>query len=250
MISLALSVIEGFLGIAPETEISVLSGLYSLAVLLPSLGVSVRRLHDTGRSGWWLLVGVLPIFGGIILLIFFVTDSQPGENRYGPNPKGVLASGADPASTAGSSTKAITAAVVALLALGICAFLSILLIGPAVGNVFDNTVSEITGVSAAAGENFMQALKDSDYNTAYALLRPDLQDELSGADALGTFFPPGVIDTWEYDTDFITTTDGESAVEMAGVLTLSDGSQLDMQIIVTRVGEENLVAGFLFQPQE
>ncbi len=77
-----------------------------------------------------------------------------------------------------------------------------------------------------------------------------LQDELSGADALGTFFPPGVIDTWEYDTDFITTTDGESAVEMAGVLTLSDGSQLDMQIIVTRVGEENLVAGFLFQPQE
>ncbi len=62
--------------------------IYSLAVLIPSLAVSVRRLHDTGRSGWWLLIGLVPILGWIVLLVFAVQDSQPGANQYGPNPKG------------------------------------------------------------------------------------------------------------------------------------------------------------------
>ena len=66
---------------------NVLSGLYSLAVLLPSLGVSIRRLHDTGRSGWWLLIGLIPLIGTIILLIYMVSDSQAGTNEYGPSPK-------------------------------------------------------------------------------------------------------------------------------------------------------------------
>ena len=66
---------------------TVLGSLYSLAVLLPSLGVSIRRLHDTGRSGWWLLIGLIPLIGTIILLIYMVSDSQEGTNQYGPSPK-------------------------------------------------------------------------------------------------------------------------------------------------------------------
>lgn len=148
------------------------------------------------------------------------------------------------------SRKTFIAAVGALLALGICGALFMTLVGPAVGNVFDNTVSEIVGVSAAAGENFLQALKDSDYETAYALLHPDVQDEISGPDALGALFPSGIIDNWEYESDFVTLTDGDTGVALFGVLSLSDGSELDMELIINRVGEENLVAGFLFEPQE
>lgn len=66
---------------------AILYVVYSLAVLLPSLAVAVRRLHDTGRTGWWLLVGLVPLIGGIVLLIFFVSDSVAGENQFGPNPK-------------------------------------------------------------------------------------------------------------------------------------------------------------------
>jgi uncharacterized membrane protein YhaH (DUF805 family) len=68
-----------------------LSGLYSLAVLIPSLAVTVRRLHDTDHSGWWLLIGVIPLAGAIVLLIFMLQDSKPGDNQYGANPKGVTA---------------------------------------------------------------------------------------------------------------------------------------------------------------
>jgi uncharacterized membrane protein YhaH (DUF805 family) len=64
-----------------------LSTLYDLAVFIPSLAVSVRRLHDTNRSGWWLLIGLVPLVGAIVLLVFFLSDSDPGENQYGPNPK-------------------------------------------------------------------------------------------------------------------------------------------------------------------
>ena len=61
--------------------------LYSLAVLLPSLGVSIRRLHDTDRSGWWVLVGFVPILGGIILLVLMAIEGDSGPNSHGPNPK-------------------------------------------------------------------------------------------------------------------------------------------------------------------
>ena len=60
--------------------------LLSLALFLPSLAVSVRRLHDTGRSGWWLLIGLVPIAGLIVLIVFFVMRGDPGANRYGPTP--------------------------------------------------------------------------------------------------------------------------------------------------------------------
>lgn len=60
--------------------------LYALGVLLPSIGVGIRRLHDTGRSGWWLLLSLIP-FGGLVVLFFCTQDSQAGVNQYGPNPK-------------------------------------------------------------------------------------------------------------------------------------------------------------------
>lgn len=62
-------------------------GLYLLAVLLPSLAVGVRRLHDTDRSGWWMLLGFVPILGAIVLLVFMVIEGTPGPNRFGPDPK-------------------------------------------------------------------------------------------------------------------------------------------------------------------
>ena len=62
--------------------------VYGLAVLLPGLGVSVRRLHDIGKSGWWLLLGFVPIVGPIVLLVFMCMDGKPGTNEFGPNPKG------------------------------------------------------------------------------------------------------------------------------------------------------------------
>ncbi|KPL17442.1 MAG: hypothetical protein AMS26_01020 [Bacteroides sp. SM23_62] len=70
---------------------AILSTIYSLGVLIPSIAVAVRRLHDTNRTGWWLLIGLIPIIGWIVLIIFMVLDSQKGENQYGPNPKGVAA---------------------------------------------------------------------------------------------------------------------------------------------------------------
>jgi uncharacterized membrane protein YhaH (DUF805 family) len=74
-----------------RTGIGLLEGLYSLAVLLPAIGVTVRRLHDRNRSGWWIFVGLVPLIGAIVLLVFMVQDSQPGENQYGPNPKAAAA---------------------------------------------------------------------------------------------------------------------------------------------------------------
>lgn len=66
---------------------SILSAVYSLAVLLPGLGVAVRRLHDTDRSGWWILIGLIPLVGAIILIVFLASEGKQQPNEYGPNPK-------------------------------------------------------------------------------------------------------------------------------------------------------------------
>lgn len=84
LIGLSLGVIAGLLNVP---ALVYLAYLWSLAVFIPSLAVSVRRLHDIGRSGWWLLLSLIPLVGAIILIIWHCTDSQPGANQYGPNPK-------------------------------------------------------------------------------------------------------------------------------------------------------------------
>ena len=63
-----------------------LGGLYGLAVLLPSLGVEIRRLHDIDKSGWWVLIGLVPLIGGIWLLVLLCLAGKPGPNRFGSNP--------------------------------------------------------------------------------------------------------------------------------------------------------------------
>lgn len=62
---------------------------YLLFTLLPGLAVAVRRLHDVGKSGWFIFISLIPLIGGIWLMVLFFTDSKPGENEYGPNPKGI-----------------------------------------------------------------------------------------------------------------------------------------------------------------
>ena len=80
--------IIGFSLAIQSSELNILEDLYSLAVLIPSLAVSVRRLHDIGKSGWNLLLVLIPFIGAIILLVWMCEDSQHGTNKWGKNPKG------------------------------------------------------------------------------------------------------------------------------------------------------------------
>lgn len=82
-VSVGLTVIGSVIGLQ-----DVLVWLYPLAVSLPVIGVSIRRLHDTGRVGWWLLMCFIPIVGWIVLLVFYAQEGEQGSNQYGANPKG------------------------------------------------------------------------------------------------------------------------------------------------------------------
>jgi uncharacterized membrane protein YhaH (DUF805 family) len=85
-------ILDNILGLtAGELPYGVFYFLYVLAVLIPGLAVFVRRLHDVGKSGWMILIALIPIIGAIWLLVLMVTDSNPGENQYGVNPKEVTA---------------------------------------------------------------------------------------------------------------------------------------------------------------
>mgnify|MGYP001607470888 CR=1 FL=1 len=100
LIVIALAVVDELTGTFDEdVGLGLLSGLYLLAILLPSFAVQVRRLHDTGRSGWWILVGLVPLIGNLVLVVFSLLDSQPEANRFGPNPKSPV--GADATATGG-----------------------------------------------------------------------------------------------------------------------------------------------------
>ncbi len=79
-------ILDNILGIA-KLGIGPIYILYILAMLIPSLSVGVRRLHDVGKSGWMLLIAFIPIIGSIWLLVLMLLDSKMGENQYGPNPK-------------------------------------------------------------------------------------------------------------------------------------------------------------------
>jgi len=83
------SVVMSVLVIATEGKLSFISVIWSLAMVIPGLAVTVRRLHDVGKSGWYILMALIPLVGVIILLVAEVSDSQPGNNAYGPNPKGI-----------------------------------------------------------------------------------------------------------------------------------------------------------------
>ena len=89
LVNVLLGWVVGILAVA--IGIPGLAYIYSLALMLPGLAVGVRRLHDTGKSGWWLLLALTGI-GGIVVIAFYCMDSEPGTNKYGPNPKGVTAS--------------------------------------------------------------------------------------------------------------------------------------------------------------
>lgn len=83
------TLINGILGfVIGLLGLSILSWIYSIAVFIPSLAVCVRRIHDIGKSAWWILLFLIPVIGWIWLIILFVQDSQPGENQWGENPKG------------------------------------------------------------------------------------------------------------------------------------------------------------------
>ena len=88
VISIALVFIDAQTGLFNQgTGYGLFSGIYTLGVLLPSIAVSMRRLHDTGRSGWWLLISFIPLVGILILFVFMVLDGHTDENQYGSNPK-------------------------------------------------------------------------------------------------------------------------------------------------------------------
>lgn len=87
IISIVLTLVDMGLGSYNATfSTGVLSLIYSLAVFIPSIAVSVRRLHDTNHSGWWILLAFIPIIGALILLVIFCFNSKE-DNEYGPNPK-------------------------------------------------------------------------------------------------------------------------------------------------------------------
>lgn len=82
-------VLDGMSGAVVGLSVcAALLGLYSLGAFIPSLAVIVRRMHDTGRSGWFIFLPLVPLIGSIILLVFLITDSAP-DNKYGPNPHNV-----------------------------------------------------------------------------------------------------------------------------------------------------------------
>jgi len=98
---IVLSIIDVLIGTASFTATStgfatgggLLTSLYQLAVLIPSLAVGARRLHDTGRSGWWQLLALIPLVGAIILIVWWATEGHAGANEYGMNPKQEMAGG-------------------------------------------------------------------------------------------------------------------------------------------------------------
>lgn len=91
------SLLDNLLGLNFSSEYSsyasvstgIIAAVYSLAVFLPTLAVAIRRLHDIGKSGWWLLISLIPLAGPIWLFVLMVTDGNVGENQYGSDPKAV-----------------------------------------------------------------------------------------------------------------------------------------------------------------
>jgi uncharacterized membrane protein YhaH (DUF805 family) len=92
VVSAVLLMVDYMMGtVEPTSGYGVLSGVFALATLLPYLAVGARRLHDTGRTGWWWLIGFVPVIGTIVLIVFFAKAGDAGSNAYGPDPKAAVA---------------------------------------------------------------------------------------------------------------------------------------------------------------
>lgn len=85
LVAMIVDSVLGFTG--PAMPYGPVFGIFALAVILPSIAAGVRRLHDTDRSGWWMLIVLIPLIGGLVLLVFMVLEGTQGENRFGPDPK-------------------------------------------------------------------------------------------------------------------------------------------------------------------
>jgi len=90
IVAIVLSIVEGIVGLSGSIggAYGPLTLLFLLAIIIPSLAVGIRRLHDTNRSGWWILISLVPIIGSLILIYFYVLPGTIGANEYGPDPKG------------------------------------------------------------------------------------------------------------------------------------------------------------------
>ena len=86
LIGFVMGFVMGFVFNANLEATRVVSWIVNLALFLPGLGLCMRRLHDIGKSGWWLLIGLIPVVGLILLIVWFCQPSQPGENQYGEEP--------------------------------------------------------------------------------------------------------------------------------------------------------------------
>lgn len=87
VVNIILRIVDGAIGTLDyQLGLGLLSGIFSLAILIPSIAVAVRRLHDTDRKGWWFLLIFVPIVGAIALIIFFCMKGTDGENRFGSDP--------------------------------------------------------------------------------------------------------------------------------------------------------------------
>ncbi len=84
---MVLGVVDGVTGTVGDSGLGLLGGLYALAVLIPGIALGVRRLHDTGRTGWWLPIGFVPLIGAIVLIVFLASAGNAGSNAYGEDPK-------------------------------------------------------------------------------------------------------------------------------------------------------------------
>lgn len=86
VIAVGLTIVEAMIGTG-----GILAGLFMLGMIIPNLAVTIRRLHDTDRSGWWLLIGFVPLIGAIVILVFMFTAGTAGPNRFGEDPKAGVA---------------------------------------------------------------------------------------------------------------------------------------------------------------
>ena len=87
IVGIVRGIVDSVLHTRTTSGIGIVGSLYSLAVLVPSIAVGARRLHDIGRSGWWQLIGLVPILGWIVLIVWAATAGDSGSNRFGPDPK-------------------------------------------------------------------------------------------------------------------------------------------------------------------